>query len=648
MSSHIAPVFIPLKRPPFFTAGLVTLLMAAAFLSAGAISELVALIWADTVRPAGPTELWPAVFRLVFWLGLAGLVLGRRYWVFSKPLSPIIFYDDHIELPRAADAHGSRSLSYSDILAVALRGSLAELQFIIESPRCLFHYSQEAFVDKDGPERVLRELRERISRLPYGQRVIEQMDRRRILLQKLLAIRPLATYAIIGVCAVFFGNLYLLGGLESAPFGLISWGANVPALVHDGDYFRLFAATFLHGNILHMLIAGLSLYIIGFNLERVLGAVPLILIFLITALAGAWVTFAYSQVVIFAGASVGVYGLAGALFVCHWRFGKQVPYGLRIMSMLWVVLLGSLAILPLMWPLPNMMAHGVGLVLGMAMALLFVARRRQLEVTPPRSVLQMIVLGILVALYGASLVKGVQTAAQAEVDGDMRVGRALLAATPINAESLNIVAWTWAITPAATPEKIDLAVEMATRAVDAMPDESAFHDTLAQALHRQGRIDEAIDQERRALELHDDAVYAAQLMRFFAARVAKQGVRYAADLGAEDVRLTESNSGTEQPVLHLELSPKAQQEGAARGLSIFALLRQGDNIVGLVAMRVGDGQMPLLSHYEESGPAALQSAGEGEARRFDIVAVEQGGPLSQKGSLQANYWPYDSWVEKLP
>jgi rhomboid protease GluP len=103
----------------------------------------------------------------------------------------------------------------------------------------------------------------------------------------------------------------LAGGSEQTAV-LIRLGAKVTYLVASGEYWRLFTSMFLHIGFAHLLFNGYALVAIGTELERLLGPVRFLVIYLLSGLYGALASYAFS-VNLSAGASGAIFGLIGAL-----------------------------------------------------------------------------------------------------------------------------------------------------------------------------------------------------------------------------------------------------------------------------------------------------------------------------------------------
>jgi membrane associated rhomboid family serine protease len=135
------------------------------------------------------------------------------------------------------------------------------------------------------------------------------------------------TKVLIGINVVFlllqmasqeFENRLELIGLarDPATFQLVG--------VADGEYWRLITAAFLHGGFLHLALNMYALYLFGPPLEAALGRARFLALYLLSALGGSALSYAFSapnQPSL--GASGAVFGLLGAFFVVNRRLGRE-------------------------------------------------------------------------------------------------------------------------------------------------------------------------------------------------------------------------------------------------------------------------------------------------------------------------------------
>lgn len=93
---------------------------------------------------------------------------------------------------------------------------------------------------------------------------------------------------------------------------VLGWKDNF--LIFQGQYWRLLTATFLHGGLMHLVLNGIALYVLGPSVERFYGTGRFLTIYLLSGLAGSVVSYVFSPAPS-VGASGAVFGLAGALAV---------------------------------------------------------------------------------------------------------------------------------------------------------------------------------------------------------------------------------------------------------------------------------------------------------------------------------------------
>lgn len=104
---------------------------------------------------------------------------------------------------------------------------------------------------------------------------------------------------------------------------LINMGGQVNFLVAQGEFWRIFTATFLHASILHIGLNMLSLFFIGPAVELFYGKWRYLLIYLASGIVGGLASYLMlPQNVLLVGASgsiAGVFGALGAFFIVNRR-----------------------------------------------------------------------------------------------------------------------------------------------------------------------------------------------------------------------------------------------------------------------------------------------------------------------------------------
>jgi len=123
--------------------------------------------------------------------------------------------------------------------------------------------------------------------------------------------RPVLTYVLLAVNAVYFGLETLLGG-STAIRTLVQLGAQVNVLVAAGQYWRLVTAMFLHIGLAHLAFNMYALFSLGRDLEGFYGSLRFAAIYFISGIAGNVAYYAAGPNAVSAGASGAIFGLVGA------------------------------------------------------------------------------------------------------------------------------------------------------------------------------------------------------------------------------------------------------------------------------------------------------------------------------------------------
>lgn len=108
---------------------------------------------------------------------------------------------------------------------------------------------------------------------------------------------------------------------------LLYLGANFPPALLNGEYWRALASCFLHIDGLHLLMNSMALYYFGPLLERSFGHWKLLLAFVLTGVIGSLTSMLLhlQDPYLSAGASGGLYGLFGVIFVAGKRYRDGLP-----------------------------------------------------------------------------------------------------------------------------------------------------------------------------------------------------------------------------------------------------------------------------------------------------------------------------------
>ncbi len=94
---------------------------------------------------------------------------------------------------------------------------------------------------------------------------------------------------------------------------LLGWGANYAPLTTAGQWWRLETATFLHIGLLHIAFNMYVLWDVGRLVERLVGNLSFLAMYLVSGLAGSLASTWWNPYVVSAGASGAVFGVFGCL-----------------------------------------------------------------------------------------------------------------------------------------------------------------------------------------------------------------------------------------------------------------------------------------------------------------------------------------------
>ena len=196
--------------------------------------------------------------------------------------------------------------------------------------------------------------------------------------------KPVVTRTLIGLNLVVF-VLQLIGGVNALAGDFGMWPIGVAV---GGEWWRLLTAAFLHGSFLHIAFNMYVLFAIGQTLERVLGHVGYLVLYVVAALGGSVASYAFSDIqTVSVGASGAIFGLMGALVVA----GRRLRYDISQV----LVLLGVNILIGFVAPGIDWRAHLGGLVVGAAVAAILVhaprANRRLWQVLGVLAVLAVLV-----------------------------------------------------------------------------------------------------------------------------------------------------------------------------------------------------------------------------------------------------------------
>lgn len=180
---------------------------------------------------------------------------------------------------------------------------------------------------------------------------------------------PVVTYVIMAILVVVFIAEAMTGLLTSrSGSDVYSALAYYPPLT-TFEPWRMITAVFVHASILHILFNMYSLFVLGPELERLVGRARFVALFLLSGLGGSVAVLLSAPNYVVVGASGAIFGLFGAYFVIARHLGGNS-------SQLIIVIVINLAI-GFIVPGIAWQAHVGGLIVGALVAFIFVRTRNR-------------------------------------------------------------------------------------------------------------------------------------------------------------------------------------------------------------------------------------------------------------------------------
>lgn len=187
---------------------------------------------------------------------------------------------------------------------------------------------------------------------------------------------------IICLNVIVFFVVEITGGSEDLGHMLSCGAAYVPLIQQEHEYYRLFSCMFLHFGMEHLVDNMLALYFVGGHLERAVGKLKFLLIYLVGGVGASWLSYRrdvrVGELSVSAGASGAVFAVIGAM-ICVLLLNRGQLEGLTVRQMVFM------AALSLYFGLTSTgvdnAAHLGGVLCGFVLALA-VYRRRAPDLDP--------------------------------------------------------------------------------------------------------------------------------------------------------------------------------------------------------------------------------------------------------------------------
>ena len=180
---------------------------------------------------------------------------------------------------------------------------------------CINHFSLETYVRCTSCENYICTNCMRPASIGYqcpscasgSTPVIKGMNRNRFILNQ--KNTPVTKFLSISLLVVYVAQ-FLLGDVLIANFALFA-----PS-VANGEWWLLITAGFLHGSIIHLLFNVYILWVIGSQLEIIVGNIRFLIIYFVSLIGGSLASYWFSPFGSYSiGASGAIFGLMGAMLV---------------------------------------------------------------------------------------------------------------------------------------------------------------------------------------------------------------------------------------------------------------------------------------------------------------------------------------------
>lgn len=608
------------------------------------VGFLVGALYSLAQLPAARFHDWHFLLVMGGFLGgylalMVGLYVWRQRRVGPRPIR---FDEDGVQLPGTLTRR-IFTVPYHRIRSVWTAGKGRTARLIIDSDRRAFVYPLSSFAEEGARERFMAALQPRLDPRRW-----QDMSERHDLVVPWARRKPWASWSLaLLLIGVFL--LQLTGGGTPASvdsFAMLDFGANAGFLVERGEWYRLVTANLLHSGLAHIGSNLVVLVIYGALVEKQIGWRRTLLVVLATGLgaqaaSALWMEGSPFQnnVVMSVGFSGALFGLLGTLGVLNFRFGHLVPGGYRLSRGSWLLLLGvNLVAVPFLSPQIDTAAHIGGLLSGLLVGALLLSRQTDIGEGRRAGSAEKAALAVL----GLVWIAGIAQAAITALDPDRRAAEHRIALHAVRSWDRNRpvldneFAWAVATSPTPTAAELDDALFLARRAVETeknATDRRNERDTLATVQYRLRHFDVAVEIEQPLTYRPAVSGSRSQMARFLEARVKRNGVLWIGERG-------------EAPQLTLKagrldvLIPEAMPKGA----EIYALVRQGGALKGMIRVFVAPNEGPLyMRDLEIVGGDQLDTAWE-----IVLAEIDRGGTHLDAAPASPYFYPFEKTVAALP
>lgn len=155
-------------------------------------------------------------------------------------------------------------------------------------------------------------------------RAIERKDQLEEFRARLSNRQPWITRALLAILVIYALLTVYLGGFENMAVSS-RLGALIPDAVKGGQWWRLITTGFLHGGWLHLALNGYALYLLGGQMERIIGSWRYLLLYVVSLIGGALTATYLGGGNPSVGASGAIWGLMCAEAVIIFRPRGLMP-----------------------------------------------------------------------------------------------------------------------------------------------------------------------------------------------------------------------------------------------------------------------------------------------------------------------------------
>jgi rhomboid protease GluP len=185
------------------------------------------------------------------------------------------------------------------------------------------------------------------------------------------------TNLIVLVNILVFIWLEMEGSTQNTMFMLEHGAMYLPYMKEYGQWYRLLSSMFMHFGIVHLINNMVVLFCIGGDLERAMGKIRYLILYLVSGVASNLVSCQYYETVgknvVSCGASGAIFGvIGGLLFVVISNKGRYENLSMRRMILFVILSIYS----GMSTPNVNMAAHLSGLIVGFFVAAFLYNRKK--------------------------------------------------------------------------------------------------------------------------------------------------------------------------------------------------------------------------------------------------------------------------------